>query len=338
MADALPPAAQLVQMSLGYQTAQALYVAAQLGLADALADGAQDAATLAHATGTHAPSLQRLLRVLASMGLWTEDAQGCFHLTPLGTCLRADVPESARSRVLLFGQPWLWSPFMALGHTVQTGTAAFRHVHGQAFFDFLQTHPEANQLFNDGLRERTAPQAARLATTYAWSGVQTLVDVGGGSGALLAAILQAHPTVRGVLYDRPHVLASAQPVLAAAGVAARCTLVGGDFFTRVPTGGDAYLLSRILHDWGDAPAQTLLHQCRQVMPPAGKLLIVEAVLTPGRTPDPAALTDLYILVLTEDGRERTEDEFRALLARTGFALARHLPIDPALSLLEAVPV
>jgi DNA-binding IclR family transcriptional regulator len=121
-------------MSLGYQTAQALYVAAQLGLADGLADGAQDAAALAHATGTHAPSLQRLLRVLASMGLCTEDAQGRFHLTPLGTCLRADVPESARSRVLLFGQPWLWSPFMALGHTVQTGTAAFRHVHGLEFF------------------------------------------------------------------------------------------------------------------------------------------------------------------------------------------------------------
>jgi SAM-dependent methyltransferase len=238
----------------------------------------------------------------------------------------------------MFGQSWMWRPFMALGHTVQTGESAFRQVYGMGYFDYLQAHPEANQIFNDGLRERTAPQATQIAAAYDFTGMRSIVDVGGGSGALLAVLLQAHPAVRGILYDLPHVLASARPVLEAAGVAERCALVGGDFFTTVPAGGDAYLLSRVLHDWGDAPARTILQQCRQAMGPAGKLLIAEAVLTPGQTPDPATLIDLYILVLLDDGRERTADEFRALLGSAGFALVRIMDVAPALSLLEAVPV
>lgn len=177
-----------------------------------------------------------------------------------------------------------------------------------------------------------------MAATYDFAGLRTVVDVGGGSGALFAAILQAYPPVWGVLYDLPHVLASARPVLAAAGAAHRCATVGGDFFTSVPAGGDASLLARLLHNWGDAPARTILRQCRQAMGPDGKLLMVEAVLTPGQAPDPATLTDLSILVLLDDGRERTASEFRALLDSAGFALVRIMSVDPVLSLLEAVPV
>jgi hypothetical protein len=175
----IPPAQVVVQMSMGYQTAQALYVATRLGVADYLADGLKDGDTLAQLTGTHAPSLRRLLRMLASMGVFTEDAQGRFGLTALGASLRADVPESARSRVLMFGQPWMWHPFMELFHSVQTGESAFPRVYGVGYFDYLREHPEANRLFNDGLWERTAPQAAQIAATYDFTGLRTVVDVRG---------------------------------------------------------------------------------------------------------------------------------------------------------------
>src|SRR5262249_25337898 len=286
----LPPARVVVQMSMGYQTAQAIYVATRLGVADYLADGLKDGDTLAQLTGTHAPSLRRLLRLLASVGVFTEDEQGRFGLTALGASLRADVPESAHSRVLMFGQPWMWHPFMELFHSVQTGESAFPRVYGVGYFDYLRKHPEANRIFNDGLRERTAPQAAQIAATYDFAGLRTVVEVGAASGALLVALLRAYPTVRGILYDLPDVIEGARPVLEAAGVAHRCATVSGDFCTSVPAGGDVYLLSRILHDWGDVPARTILRQWRSAMGVGGEVLLAGAGPTPGQGADPAAVT------------------------------------------------
>jgi len=331
--------AQMVmqQMSMSYATAQAIYVAAQLGVADCLADGAQGCDVLAQLLDAHEPSLRRLMRLLASMGVFAEDDQGRFGLTALGACLRSEVPESVRSRVIMFAQPWMWQPFMHLFQTVKTGEPAFRLAHGAGIFDYLREHPEANRIFHEGLRERTGEQAPRVAQAYDFTEMRTIVDIGGGTGVLLAAILTAYPTLHGVLYDLPHVIDSARPVLEAAGVAHRCATVSGDFFVSVPE-GDAYVLSRILHDWGDAPSRTILQNCRKAIRPDGKLLIVEAIIKPRNVPDFGKLSDLYMLVLTDNGFEREADEFRALLGSAGFALVKIWPVDAAISVIEAVPV
>jgi hypothetical protein len=338
MKEQMTASAQMVvQMSMSYVTAQAIYVAARLGVADCLADGAKGCDVLAKSMGAHEPSLRRLMRLLASIGVFAEDDQGRFGLTALGACLRSDVSDSVRSRVIMFSQPWMWRPFMELFQTVKTGEPAFRLVYGVGYFDYLREHPEANRIFNEGLRERTGEQAPPVAQAYDFAGIRTVVDIGGGTGALLAAILKAYPTLHGVLYDLPHVIDSARPVLEAAGVANRCDTVSGDFFVSVPE-GDAYLLSRILHDWGDAPSLTILRNCRKAIGQGGKLLIVEAIIKPSNVPDFGKLSDLYMLVLTDNGLEREADEFRSLLGSAGFSLVKIWPVDAALSVIEAVPV
>jgi hypothetical protein len=339
MTEQMTASAQMVmqQMSMSYATAQAISVAAQLGVADCLADGAKGCDVLAQALDAHESSLRRLMRLLASIGVFAEDDQGRFGLTALGACLRSDVPDSVRSRVIMFAQPWVWRPFMELFQTVKTGESAFRLAHGMSYFDYLREHPEANRIFHEGLKERTGEQAPRIAQAYDFTGMQTVVDIGGGTGVLLAAILKAYPTLHGVLYDLPHVIDSARPVLEAAGVANRCDTVSGDFFVSVPE-GDAYVLSRILHDWGDAPSRTILRHCRKAMSPGGKLLIVEAIIKPSNVPDFGKLSDLYMLVLMDNGFEREADEFRALLGSAGFSLVKIWPVDGVISVIEAVPV
>jgi hypothetical protein len=261
------PQLVLQQLIQGFQVTQCIYVAAKLGIADLLKDGPRTSEDLAQVTGTHAPSLYRVLRLLTAVGLLTEEGAHSFALTPLGTYLQSGVPGSMRDTVLLYGDKPFWQAWGDLLHRVVTGEPSFHYVFGLSLFDYNQLHPEHATLFNKMMTEWTASVAPTVAAAYDFSAIQTLVDVGGGHGQMLASILQVHPTLHGVLFDLPYVVEGASPLLEAAGVASRCEVIGGDAFTAVPAGYDTYLLSRVIHDWNEKRAIALLTRCHQAMPP-----------------------------------------------------------------------
>jgi SAM-dependent methyltransferase len=335
-AGASPPPATLLQMMTGYWVSQALHVAAKLGIADLLADGPVDCEDLAAATDTHAPSLQRVLRALASVGVFTEVSPGSFALTPLAELLRTETPGSMRALAIMYAEEQ-YRAWGELLHSVRTGEMAFDHQFGMGYFEYLAQHPEADRVFNEAMTGWTHQLVGAVMDTYDFSPFKTIVDVGAGYGALLTAILRSNPGTRGVLFEQPHVVASAEEQLVAAGVADRCTFVGGDFFAAVPTGGDAYVLSQILHDWDDERCVAILGQCRRVMPDHGKLLVVELVLPEGDEPFLGKWLDLHMLVLL-GSRERTAAEYDTLFRAAGFKLARVVPTPPGPSVVEAVPV
>jgi hypothetical protein len=334
-AQATPPSATLLKMMTGYWLSQALYVAAKLGVADLLLEGSVSHVDLAAATGSHAPSLQRVLRALASVGVFTEEAPGHFGLTPLAALLRTATPDSMRALAITYNEEQ-YRTWGALLHSVRTGEAAFDHVYGMAIFDYFAQHPAADRVFNEAMIGWTTQVAGAVAGTYDFSPFGTVVDVGGGYGTLLAAILRRYPTARGILFDQPHVVSGAKSLLTAAGVADRCRCLGGDFFAAVPPGGDAYVLAQILHDWDDEHSVAILTQCRRVMSAQSKLLVVELVLPPGEEPFFGKWLDLHMLVMT-NGRERTAAEYDALFRAARFALARVVPTSPGPSVVEAVP-
>ncbi|MFC6887061.1 MULTISPECIES: methyltransferase [Actinomadura] len=306
----------LAEMVRGNQLQQAVYVAARLGVADRLADGPRSAERLAADVGAHAPALYRLLRLLAGHGVFREDAGRRFALTPVSELLR----EGPRS-VLPFA---LWSggvgyqAFGGLEHSVRTGEPAFEKIFGSEFFDYLDDHPESGEVFDAMMARHTGP-IARAVAEFDFSGVETVVDVGGGRGDLLTAVLRRHPRLRGVLVDRPRVLDAARRALDASGVADRCEAVSADILREVPP-GDAYILKSVLHGLSDEDAAGVLAACRRAMRPDGVLLIVEFLVTSGGEPSPAKLMDLLMLVGCH-GRERTEEEFADLLAASGLRLA-----------------
>lgn len=330
-------ATTLRRLIIGYRLSQAISVAAQLGVADLLKNGPQSADELARHTGTHSPSLYRVLRLLASEGLLAEAKDGRFHLLPLGEPLRADVPGSLRHRAIFDGAAANWQAWGELIHSVTTGEPAFNHVWHAGLFDYVNRDPELAASFNGFMAAQTTAVAQAVLDAYDFSGVDTLVDVGGGYGALVVSVLAAHPAMRGVLFDLPHVVAEGRSRLAAAGLAARCAAIGGSFFDAVPEGGDAYALKFILHDWDDERCREILTHCRRVMPVHGRLLIVEAIIRPGNAPDYGKYMDLTMLVMTEGGRERTESEYRALLTATGFRLTRVIPTTSDVCVIEALP-
>ena len=229
----------LTDMIMGFRITQMIYVAAKLGIADLLKNGPETVDALAQATGTHAPALYRLLRALAGVGIFAEDEQGRFALTPLAQFLRAGVPGSQRPAALVFGEPARWRSWGEMLYSVTTGEPAFRHVYGMDSWEYVGQDPELNSNFNDYMTASTVPQTAAVVSSYDFSGIGTLVDVGGGHGALISAILHANPQLRGIVCDAPHVVAGARPVLEAAGVVERCEIVPCDFFSSVPSGGDA---------------------------------------------------------------------------------------------------
>lgn len=331
---ALP--AVLLQLMTGYWVSQAIYVAAKLGLADLLSDGPLTSETLALATQSHGPSLHRVLRGLASLGIFTEVTPGRFALTPLATLLQSSSPHSLRALAIAYNEE-LYQAWGDLLHGVRTGQPAFEHHFGMPVFDYYARHPEADRILNEALVGYTNQVARGVVSAYDFSAFETIVDVGGGYGALLAAVLRSVPTARGVLFDQPHVVAGAEGLLTAAGVADRCARVGGDFFGAVPAGGDAYILSQILHDWDDERSLAILAQCHRAVPARGKLLIVEFVLPPGNEPFFGKWLDLHMLVVAS-GRERTAAEYEALLRAAGFALARIVPTAAGPSVVEAAPL
>jgi hypothetical protein len=333
--DGIPPALALLQQALGFWISQAICVVARLGIADLLKDGPLDTATLAAAAGVHAPTLYRVLRTLASVEIFAEDEDGRFGLTPQAAPLRRDAPDSIRDYILLVGEEWYSGPADHLLHSVQTGRPAFEQVHGADFFTFLARNPAAAAVFDAAMTSRSAQENAAIAAAYDFSGLGTLIDVGGGHGSFLAAILRANPELRGVLVDRPQVVAEAQPQLEAAGLGGRCEVVAGDLFVSVPAGGDAYMLKRVIHDWDDERAGAILRNCHRAMPAHGRLLVIELVLPPGNAPSLGKLFDLLMLV-DPGGRERTEADYRTLLAGAGFELTAVTSTPSLVSVVEGV--
>jgi hypothetical protein len=334
--DAPPPHVRVIQMASAYWLSQAVHAVAYFGIADRLADGPVAVEQLAQATGTHAPTLRRVLRVLAAEGLFKTDEQGRFALTPVGETLRSDSPSLARRTVLALVADYWWPSWGRFLDCLRTGETGMVQAHGQRIFEYLSEHPEDASNFNAAMIGFHGAEPPAVAVDYDFSQIGTLVDVGGGSGNLLTTILQANPNLRGVLFDLPHVTTDAEKTVAARGLSDRCRVVAGDFFEAVPEGGDAYLLSHIVHDFGDDDGVRILTNCRRAMGDRGRLLIVEWVLRPGDEPDPAKLLDIVMLVMP-GGQERTEEEYRALLAKAGFRLTRVVPTASPVSVVEAAP-
>jgi hypothetical protein len=314
---------------------QALSVVARLGIADLLRDGPKDADELASATGAYAPTLYRLLRALSGLGVFARDEQARFGLTPLGRTLCSG-PGTARERAAFVGEPWVWSAWGNLCHSVLTGESAFRHTHAMSLFEYLERHPEARSAFQDNLSRQSELQIPSILEAYDFSGFERLVDVGGGHGALLSAILAANPSLTGVLYELPEVVAEAAGLASELGVAERLEMVGGSFFDSVPPGGGCYLLKLVIHDWDDKRAVRILRNVRAAIGEGGKLLLIEFVMPAGDAFHHAKFMDLSVLVLTESGRERTEEEYRDLLVAGGFALSTIAQTASQLSIIESV--
>ena len=333
----LPPSVVLMQMIGGTQISHMIGVAAQLGIADLLANGPKSIADLAAATGTHAPSLFRLLRGLASLGIFAEDDQGNFMLTSLAQPLQSGVPGSLHAFALFNVSEAVVRPWIELAYSVRTGEAARRHIFGMSTWEYLAQHPDLDAIYNAAVSELSFHDNAAVLAAYDFAGIHTLVEVGGGQGTLMASLLAAYPSRRGVLMDQAHVLPGTRTVLEAAGLADRCELIAGNFFESVPPAGDAYLLKRVIHDWDDAQAVAILAKCHQAMAQQGKLLVIESIIPPGNTPHPGKLMDLIMLVAL-GGKERTEAEYRTLLDQAGFAVTSITPTRTGQSVIEAAPV
>lgn len=332
----LPPHAQLIQMGAASWVSAVVYAAAKLGLADHLAGGPRSAEELAGPTGTHAPTLHRLMRTLAGLGILTEQDGQRFALTTLGNALETGAPGSARSTLLAFCGPAIWHSWEEIIHSLQTGQTGFEKAWGMPLFDYLAQHPEEASHFSEAMVGFHGSEPPTVAKAYDFSAFGTIVDVGGATGNMLAAILSAHDGPRGVLFDRPHVVKDAPALLEARGVADRVTIEPGNFFEQVPGGGDAYVLSHIIHDWNEQQCLTILGHCRNAMKPDGRLLIVETVLPTGDTPHQGKMQDMVMLVIP-GGQERTEAEYESLLQQAGFRLTRVVPTESVVSIVEAVP-
>ncbi len=329
-----PSRATLFRLSSGYRRTQALYVAAKLGIADRLAEEPRDAASLARELGVHPDRLFRLLRYLASLGVLTMDEERRFALTPVGEHLRSTVRGSLASFVVFQGEE-SYRAFGELIHTVKTGETAFDHLVGVGFFDYIAAHPEASATFHRTMAAGFEGEGDPL-DAYDFTGRRVVVDVGGGRGGLLAAVLQRHPGLRGILFDVPNAVTDAREFLASRGVGDRCEIVAGSAFESIPAGGDVYVLSRVLHDYPDEKALELLRNCRNAVPRDGILLIREAVLDEGTPSEARAQVDLMMMVMN-GGRERTEKDWRALLERARFDLRRVYPGRRPPDLIEAAP-
>ena len=329
-----PPQAALMQLIMGGLAAQLVHVAARIRLADHLSGGPRTADELARDTKTHAPSLLRALRALAAVGVLENVGDESFGLTPVGQCLRAEGPGSLHAYAEYFGRETSARSIADLHHAVTTGDTAFDHVFGTGFFDYMGKHSDEAAAFHRRSTAGAARAVDAVVKTYDFSRVGTVVDIGGSKGGMLASILGNNPDVHGVLFDQPHAVAEAPALLAAAGVAGRCSIAPGDFFVSVPEGGDAYVLKSILHDWDDERCVAILQNCARAMKADGKILLVERVVPVGRVPADIALTDIVMMLLT-GGKERTEHEYSVLLGRAGLVLARVISTGTSTSIVEA---
>ena len=320
-AAAADGSARLARLMDGYLTTQLLYVAAKLGVADALAAGPRSGAAIGRAVGADADAVTRILRGLVVEGVLTEDEDGRFALTSLGAAMRAGVAGSLRGPIIVRGEMYQQAA-AGLLDAVRHGGTAFEHVYGERFFEHLEHHAEHEAAFQASMAGRAENEAADVVAAYDFGALDSIVDVGGGEGVLLEAIVRSTAQLSATLVDRPAVVGRARDRLAAVGFADRCRFVAGDFFISIPAGADAYLLSRVLHDWNDVDAGRILATCRKAMTEHSRLLIVEAILRRWASERPAAIRmDLHMMMLL-GSRERTEQAFRQLLSDAGFAVRR----------------
>jgi hypothetical protein len=335
-ASELPPPIRISLLSQGTIITTSLALAAELGIADLLADGPRSSEELAQATSTHPRSLYRILRLLCSLGVFNEIQTDSFVQTPLSECLRTGVPGSMRSWLRMVGLKVRYHTHAEALYSIKTGEPAFKRVTGMEFFDYLAAHPDEGEIFNQAMNDMGKVVAAAVAQSYDFSGIGKIIDVGGGHGTLIAAILQKYPEMTGILFDSPHVAERARESIASAGLAHRCEVVGGDFFKSVPAGCDAYLLRWIIHNWDHERAITILRNCRQAMGASSRLLLIEMVIPTGNDLHQGKFLD-YIMLIAQTGQERTEEEYDSLLHEADLRLNKVAPTGSSLSVIEAVP-
>jgi hypothetical protein len=340
MTDAQTPsmAEQLLSLATGLWTTQAIYIVAELRIADLLHENPKTCDDLAKASSTNPEALYRIMRALAGNGIFAEGEDGVFNLTPLAELLRADAPGSLRPFILLLGSELQWKPWAEAMHSVKSGKPAFDHVFGKPHFKYFSEHPDAARSFNEAMTSRSGPEDTAILSHYDFSGSHTIVDVGGGHGSFLGAILDRYSGSRGILFDMPHVVSTARDHWKNTPLAERLSYQGGDFFDSVPAGGDVYIIKKVIHNWDDAGVISILSRCRESMKVTGKLLVIEPVVPPGNTASFNKMLDLMMLIWTSMGKERTETEHRDLMQKAGFRLERAIHTDAMVTVLEATPI
>ena len=328
-----PPQAVLMQLSMGAMVTQAIHVATKLGVADILADGEKDMDEISAIAGAHAPSLYRILRTLASLGVFTETKPLTFANTPVSEVLRDGVPGSMRNSMIFMGEPWHYNVWGNMLHSARTGGTAWKKTYGEEVFDWFPKNPEASEIFNGCMSELSAGAAPAVVAAYDFTGIETLADIAGGHGLLISQIVKANPQIKGILFDMPHVVAGSAETLRAHGVEDRVETASGDFFVEVPA-ADAYIMKHIIHDWDDDRSIQILRSIHRAMRGDGKVLLAEMVIPEGNVPHPGKMLDLEMLT-SPGGLERTADEYARLFERAGFKLTRIVPTMSPFSVIEA---
>ncbi|WP_421657754.1 methyltransferase [Leptothermofonsia sp. ETS-13] len=335
--DTPPPQMVVLQMATAYWVSQSIYAAAKLGIADWLKEGAKSCEELATISGTDEQALYRLLRALASVGIFAETESRQFVLTPLANCLRSDVSDSVRDASIMMGDREHYNSWGNILHSIKTGESGFENLFGMNIFEYYSRNPEPAEVFDRAMTSFSSSEIPAIVASYDFSSIRQLVDVAGGHGSLLTTILQANPQMEGILFDLPEVIERAKSAIAQ-DVANRVQLVTGSFFESVPAGADAYMLKHIIHDWDDERSITILKNCHKAMADNGRVLVMEQVIPPGNTPFMGKLLDVNMLVMCPGGKERTEVEYQALFEAAGFRLTRIVPTQTFVSVVEGLKI
>jgi O-methyltransferase domain len=331
------PQMTLVKMLTGTWVAQCIYVAATLGIADLLKEGSKSIDELAEVTESYAPNLYRILRALASVGVFSEVSSRCFGLTEIAEYLSSDHPKSLRALAMMLSDKWHWDTWGDVLHVVKTGQPPLKHLYQvENAFEYFQQSPSSGKLFDKAVSGWAKNTHTAIVHSYDFSQIKTIVDVAGGHGALITAILKANPHMRGILFDLPHVIAEAQEFLQSSGVEHRCETTSGNFFHSVPSGGDAYIISHTIHNWNDEACLSILQSIRKHMSLKSRLLVIEMVMPVGNVAHFSKWLDLDMLMMFSGGRERTEAEYRKLYQMAGFRLTRIIPTASPTSVIEGV--
>ena len=325
--------ARLRHLIMGFRLTQLIYAATKLELSEHLARSPLTAQELASVVGVDAGALYRLLRALASLGIFAETIDGRFDMTQAAQLLHRNTPGSLRSTAMLYGDETTWRAYGQMSYAIKTGRPAFEHVHGKPFYDYLGEHPSSAMLFDDAMTGFSEIEASAVIPACDVSQTRTVVDVGGGQGALMAALLRAYPHLQAVIFDSSSPTADTKKKFSIADIAGRARFIQGDFFARVPEGGDLYFLKSVLHNWDDSAAAAILRKCSDAMPKHARLLVAERLVPPGNLPSESKLFDINMLVTT-GGRERTEAEFALLFRAAGMKLTKVTPTNSHLSLVE----